>query len=109
MHAVAIHHISHALWSLKLKVLARLLANVSRMLTGIEIHPQATIGKRLFIDHGCGVVIGGTVGGDDCTIYQNVTLGSTSWKQGKRHPTLQRNHERALKFLDLLLCKITLK
>lgn len=92
VHAVAIHHITHALWSLKLKILARVLANFSRMLTGIEIHPEAKIGKRLFIDHGCGVVIGGTVKiGDDCTIYQNVTLGGTSWKQGKRHPTLHNN------------------
>ena len=92
IHAVLVHHISHLLWRIKLKTIARIIANIGRMLTGIEIHPQAKIGKRLFIDHGCGVVIGATVEiGDDCTIYQNVTLGGTSWKDGKRHPTLYNN------------------
>jgi serine O-acetyltransferase len=92
VHAVFIHHISHFFWKIRLKLIARLLSNIGRLLTGVEIHPQATIGKRLFIDHGCGVVIGGTAHiGNDCTIYQNVTLGGTSWKHGKRHPTLKNN------------------
>lgn len=90
LHAVIIHRLSHKLWTLKLKTLARWVSQVSRWLTGIEIHPGATIGRRFFIDHGMGVVIGGTAEiGDDVTIYQGVTLGGTSWKEGKRHPTLE--------------------
>jgi serine O-acetyltransferase len=88
-HAVLFHRAAHWLWNANLKWLARLLSNVSRLLTGIEIHPGATIGCRFFIDHGMGVVIGETaVIGDDCTLYHGVTLGGTSWQKGKRHPTL---------------------
>lgn len=88
-HARLVHRISHRLWRLKLKWLARFLSYIGRALTGIEIHPGATIGRRFFIDHGMGVVIGETAEiGDDVTIYHGVTLGGTSWKEGKRHPTL---------------------
>ncbi len=90
VHAVMIHRLSHKIWNLKLYWLARLLAHIARIFTGIEIHPGAIIGNRFFIDHGMGVVIGETaIIGDDCTIYHGVTLGGTSWKQGKRHPTLE--------------------
>jgi serine O-acetyltransferase len=89
VHAVMLHRISHKLWQWKLPWLARVLSNVSRLLTGIEIHPGAVIGRRFFIDHGMGVVIGETAEiGDDCTLYHGVTLGGTSWQKGKRHPTL---------------------
>ena len=90
LHAVWFHRISHFLWNLGLKWIARLLSMVARFITGIEIHPGATIGQRVFIDHGFGVVIGETaVIGDDCTIYQGVTLGGTRlYKGAKRHPTL---------------------
>ncbi len=89
VHAVLVHRLAHWLWGLGLKWLSRVLANVARLLTGIEIHPGAEIGRRFFIDHGMGVVIGETaVVGDDCTLYHGVTLGGTSWQKGKRHPTL---------------------
>jgi serine O-acetyltransferase len=89
VHARILHRISHRLWTWKLYWLARLLSHVARFLTGIEIHPGATIGRRFFIDHGMGVVIGETAEiGDDVTLYHGVTLGGTSWKEGKRHPTL---------------------
>ncbi len=89
IHAVLLHRLSHLLWNWKLKWLARFLSAVTRWLTGIEIHPGAKIGRRFFIDHGMGVVIGETAEiGDDCTLYQGVTLGGTSWNKGKRHPTL---------------------
>jgi serine O-acetyltransferase len=92
LHAVLMHRLSHSLWNAGLKWLARLLSNVARLLTGIEIHPGAQIGRRFFIDHGMGVVIGETaVIGDDCTLYHGVTLGGTSWQKGKRHPTLGRD------------------
>jgi serine O-acetyltransferase len=88
-HARLLHRVSHGLWKIKLKWLARFLAYIARALTGIEIHPGATIGRRFFIDHGMGVVIGETAEiGDDVTLYHGVTLGGTSWKEGKRHPTL---------------------
>ena len=88
-HAVLIHRLSHALWRANLKWLARFVSHVGRWLTGIEIHPGATIGRRVFIDHGMGVVVGETAEvGDDCTLYHGVTLGGTSWNKGKRHPTL---------------------
>jgi serine O-acetyltransferase len=87
--AVIVHRFSHGLWNMGLKWLARLLSNLARWVTGIEIHPGAKIGRRFFIDHGMGVVIGETAEvGDDCTLYQGVTLGGTSWEKGKRHPTL---------------------
>lgn len=90
LHAVIFHRLSNRLWRANLKVFARWLSQVSRWLTGIEIHPGATIGRRFFIDHGMGVVIGETAEvGDDVTIYQGVTLGGTSWQKGKRHPTLE--------------------
>jgi serine O-acetyltransferase len=89
VHAVWVHRVSHGLWTIGLKWLARVLSNVARLLTGIEIHPGATIGRRFFIDHGMGVVIGETATiGNDCTLYHGVTLGGTSWQKGKRHPTL---------------------
>ncbi len=92
VHAVIMHRFNHWLWGLGLKWLARLLSHGVRWFTGIEIHPAATIGKRFFIDHGMGVVIGETAEiGDDCTLYHGVTLGGTSWKAGKRHPTLKNN------------------
>jgi len=92
VHAVLVHRLSHALWSIGLKWPARMLSALSRWLTGIEIHPAARIGRRLFIDHGMGVVIGETAEiGDDCTLYHGVTLGGTSWEKGKRHPTLGNN------------------
>jgi serine O-acetyltransferase len=85
-----LHRISHFFWNLGLKWLARFLSMFSRLLTGIEIHPGAKIGRRVFLDHGLGIVIGETTEiGDDCTIYQGVTLGGTSLYKGtKRHPTL---------------------
>lgn len=90
LHAVWLHRISHFLWSIGLKWFARLLSMFSRFITGIEIHPGAKIGRRVFLDHGLGIVIGETTEiGDDCTIYQGVTLGGTSLYKGvKRHPTL---------------------
>jgi serine O-acetyltransferase len=92
LHAVLIHRLTHRLWKAKLKWLARVLSNIARLFTGIEIHPGAVIGRRFFIDHGMGVVIGETaVIGDDCTLYHGVTLGGTSWQKGKRHPTLGRD------------------
>lgn len=90
VHAIVFHRLSHWLWHLGLKWLARMVSHLSRWLTGIEIHPGATIGRRFFIDHGMGVVIGETAEiGDDCTLYHGVTLGGTSWNAGKRHPTLK--------------------
>lgn len=90
VHALVIHRFSHWLWSKRFFWLARFVSHISRWLTGIEIHPGATIGQRVFIDHGMGVVIGETaVIGDDCTLYHGVTLGGTSWNKGKRHPTLE--------------------
>ena len=89
-HALTLHRLSHWLWGLRLRWLARFLSHFTRWFTGIEIHPGATIGRRVFIDHGMGVVIGETaVIGDDCTLYHGVTLGGTSWNKGKRHPTLE--------------------
>ncbi len=90
LHAILWHRMSHALWGWNLKWLARLSSHFARWLTGIEIHPGAKIGNRVFIDHGMGVVIGETAEiGDDCTLYHGVTLGGTSWQKGKRHPTLE--------------------
>lgn len=88
-HAVLIHRFSHWLWRHGLRWPARYASFLGRWLTGIEIHPGAEIGRRFFIDHGMGVVIGETaIIGDDCTLYHGVTLGGTSWNKGKRHPTL---------------------
>lgn len=90
LHAVLLHRLAHKLWKHNFRWLGRSLSTFSRWLTGIEIHPGAQIGKRFFIDHGMGVVIGETaVIGDDVTLYQGVTLGGTSWNKGKRHPTLK--------------------
>jgi serine O-acetyltransferase len=92
IHAIFFHRIAHKLWKIKLFWLGRSISHLARFLTGIEIHPGAVIGRRFFIDHGMGVVIGETsIIGDDCTLYHGVTLGGTSWKQGKRHPTLKNN------------------
>ncbi|MDG2252825.1 MAG: serine O-acetyltransferase [Methylophilaceae bacterium] len=90
VHAILFHRLAHLFWRVKLYWVARATSYLSRIITGIEIHPGAVIGRRFFIDHGMGVVIGETaIIGDDCTIYHGVTLGGTSWKQGKRHPTLE--------------------
>ena len=90
VHALLMHRLSHWLWQQRLYWFARFNSHIGRWLTGIEIHPGATIGRRVFIDHGMGVVIGETaVIGDDCTLYHGVTLGGTSWNKGKRHPTLE--------------------
>jgi serine O-acetyltransferase len=90
IHALILHRLAHWLWGLRLCWLARFVAHFARFLTGIEIHPAAQIGRRFFIDHGMGVVIGETAEiGDDVTLYHGVTLGGTSWNKGKRHPTLE--------------------
>jgi serine O-acetyltransferase len=92
IQAIVFYRMANFLWRKKLKWLARFISSFARWITGVEIHPAATIGKRFFIDHGMGVVIGETtVIGDDCTIYHGVTLGGTTWKAGKRHPTLKDN------------------
>src|SRR5882724_4682042 len=89
-HALLFHRVAHSLWEHRWRLAGRFVSHLGRMLTGIEIHPGARIGRRLFIDHGMGVVIGETAEiGDDCTLYQGVTLGGTSLERGqKRHPTL---------------------
>ena len=90
--ALVLHRISHKLWNYKLPLLPRVLSQLTRNITGIEIHPGAKIGKGVFIDHGMGVVIGETSEiGDRCLLYQGVTLGGTGKDRGKRHPTLQEN------------------
>jgi serine O-acetyltransferase len=90
IHALIMHRVAHWLWGHRLRWLARFMAHLARFFTGIEIHPGATIGRRFFIDHGMGVVIGETAEiQDDVTIYHGVTLGGTSWNKGKRHPTLE--------------------
>lgn len=91
-HALVMHRVAHACWRARRRWLARFISQMARFLTGIEIHPGATIGRRVFIDHGMGVVVGETAEvGDDCTIYQGVTLGGTLLTRGaKRHPTLER-------------------
>ncbi len=92
LHAIWFHRIAHALYKRKLFFIARCISQLSRFLTGIEIHPGAVIGRRFFIDHGMGVVIGETCEiGDDVTIYQGVTLGGTGKEKGKRHPTIEDN------------------
>ena len=91
VHALALHRLAHGLWLANFKWTGRWVSQFARFLTGIEIHPGATMGRRVFIDHGMGVVIGETAEvGDDCTIYQGVTLGGTTLHKGKRHPTLGR-------------------
>ena len=91
-HAIFFHKIAHYLWSKSFFFLARLFSQFSRFITGIEIHPGAIIGNKLFIDHGMGVVIGETsIIGNDCTLYHGVTLGGISTEKGKRHPTLQNS------------------
>lgn len=88
-HAVLMHRVSHWCWQANFRWLGRFISHIARWLTGIEIHPGAQIGRRFFIDHGMGVVIGETaIIGDDCTLYHGVTLGGTTWNKGKRHPTL---------------------
>lgn len=90
--AILFHRFNHWLWQKKLFLLARMAAHIARFLTGIEIHPGAVIGRRFFIDHGMGIVIGETAEiGDDVSLYHGVTLGGTTWNKGKRHPTLKNN------------------
>jgi serine O-acetyltransferase len=92
LHAVWFYRVNHWLWNHRLFLLGRWLSQVARLLTGIEIHPGAEIGRRLFIDHGMGVVVGETaIIGNDVTLYQDVTLGGTGKERGKRHPTLEDN------------------
>ena len=92
LHALWSHRLAHFLWQHKLRFLARFVSHISRFLTGIEIHPRAIIGRRFFIDHGAGVVIGETAEiGDDVLIYQGVVLGGTTLKKEKRHPTIGNN------------------
>ncbi len=92
LHAIWIYRVTHKLWIKNWRFLARWISTIARWLTGVEIHPGAQIGRRFFIDHAMGVVIGETaVVGDDCTLYHGVTLGGTSWSEGKRHPTLEDN------------------
>jgi serine O-acetyltransferase len=92
LHAIWIHRINHWLWNRNFRLAARWLSQIARLFTGIEIHPAAQIGHRLFIDHGMGVVIGETsIVGDDVTLYQGVTLGGTGKEKGKRHPTVGSN------------------
>jgi len=92
LHALVAHRVSHQLWQWKVLIIPRWLSQYARFLTGIEIHPGAQIGKRFFIDHGMGVVIGETaIIGDDVLLYQGVTLGGTGKEIGKRHPTLGNN------------------
>ena len=90
-YALLFHRVSHWLWNHSLKLLARINSNIARFITGIEIHPGATFGKRVFIDHGMGVVVGETaIVGDDVLLYQGVILGGTSTEKTKRHPTVER-------------------
>jgi serine O-acetyltransferase len=90
-HAIVIHRFAHWLWLHRVRWIGRLVSHLGRFFTGIEIHPGATLGRRVFIDHGMGVVVGETAEiGDDCTLYHGVTLGGTTWKRGKRHPSLGR-------------------
>ena len=90
VHAVILHRLAHWFWGLRLRWMGRAVSHFARFLTGIEIHPGATIDRRFFIDHGMGVVIGETaVVGDDVTLYHGVTLGGTSWNKGRRHPTIE--------------------
>lgn len=90
MHAIWLHRFAHVLWRNGWKWLARVVSSFGRWMTGVEIHPGARIGRRFFIDHGMGIVIGETAEiGNDVTLYQGVTLGGTSWNAGKRHPTLE--------------------
>lgn len=89
-HAVILHRMANKMWRMRLRLIARIMSHMARFLTGIEIHPGATIGRRFFIDHGMGIVIGETAEiGDDVTIYHGVTLGGTSWRKEKRHPTIE--------------------
>ncbi len=89
LHAMLMHRLAHRLWSSDWRFTARWLGWLARLLTNVDIHPGASIGRRFFIDHGAGVVIGETAEiGDDCTLYHGVTLGGTTWNKGKRHPTL---------------------
>lgn len=91
-HALILHRLAHKLYELKIPFLPRFISQFSRFFTGIEIHPGATIGKNFFIDHGMGVVIGETaIIGDNCLVYQGVTLGGTGKETGKRHPTIGNN------------------
>jgi serine O-acetyltransferase len=91
-HAILLHRLAHRLYNAGVPLIPRVISQISRFFTGIEIHPGATIGRRFFIDHGMGVVIGETTEiGDDCLLYQGVTLGGTGNEKGKRHPTLGDN------------------
>lgn len=91
-HAILLHRVAHRLYRARLFLIARILSNINRTFTGVDIHPGATVGRRFFIDHGMGVVIGETTEiGNDVLVYQNVTLGGTGKDRGKRHPTIGNN------------------
>ena len=91
-HAIQFYRLANFFWNLRLRLFGRFVSNLGRWLTGVEIHPGAKIGRRFFIDHGMGVVVGETAEiGDDVTLYHGVTLGGVSWSPGKRHPTLEDN------------------
>ena len=92
LHAILFHRLNHWLWKKKLYLIARMTAHLARFLTGVEIHPGASIGQRFFIDHGMGIVIGETAEiGDDCSIYHGVTLGGSPLNKKKHHPTLKND------------------
>jgi serine O-acetyltransferase len=92
LHAVIFHRVAHGLYKRRIIILAKMLSQIGRFFTGVEIHPAAVIGRRFFIDHGSGIVIGETTEiGDDVTLYQGVTLGGTGKDTGKRHPTIEHN------------------
>ena len=106
-HAIVFHRIAHFLYNKKLYFLARLISQIARHITGIEIHPGAKIGRRLLIDHGMGVVIGETATiGNDCTIYHNSTLGGTGKDKYKRHPDIGNNVMVMLQQQQFLLCPV---
>ena len=103
-HAILFHRLSSRLWRWRLFWLGRFVSAIARWLTGIEIHPGAKIGRRVFIDHGMGLVVGETAEiGDDCTLYHDVTLGGTSWSGGKRHPSVHTNHSQL--YTGLAFCR----
>src|SRR5690606_12129409 len=110
LHAIWAHRLAHFFFKNKLFFIARVISQISRFFTGIEIHPGAVIGRRFFIDHGMGVVIGETCEiGDNVTLYQGVTLGGTGKERGKRHPTRSEEHTSELQSRENLVCRLLLE